>query len=124
MVPAGACTLSNSSAVLLAADRFPTSHRCRPIVDAYGAALYYGKGREGAAAARTRALKSAWRRAIARAQFVVLAPQFRGQTPIAYIERVVRPDFAPVHTRVAGLQIYRRHTPTGRAHRKAATSRK
>jgi hypothetical protein len=83
LIPPGACVLTDSVSVALAADRFEsTDPRCSQMVDTVGTtlALSYGlKPRTGAATVP--AVNAVWNQAFSHAQYVLLTPSNRRRIP-------------------------------------------
>jgi alpha-1,2-mannosyltransferase len=74
-IPAGACVLTDNSALTIVADRFTSRvSDCPVIVDAIGTDYALAGGRNGiTGAGRSRALRAVWGSALAHAQYVWIA---------------------------------------------------
>ena len=83
LIPPGACVLTDTVSVILAANRFEsTDPRCSQMVDGVGTtlALSYGlKPRTGAATVP--AVNAVWNQAFSHAQYVILTPSNRRRIP-------------------------------------------
>jgi len=111
LIPPGACVLTDTVAVTLAADRFESDDpRCPQIVDGVGTtlALSYGlKPRTGAG--NVPAVNAVWNQAFGHAQYVLLTPSSDRRIPwTTDLDDYLANHFTRIYKSHRGLIVYER----------------
>jgi len=111
LIPPGACVLTDTVAVTLAADRFESDDpRCPQIVDGVGTtlALSYGlKPRTGAGNVPT--VNAVWNQAFGHAQYVLLTPSSDRRIPwTTDLDDYLANHFTRIYKSHRGLIVYER----------------
>jgi len=112
LIPPGACVLTDTVAVTLAADRFESDDpRCPQIVDGVGTtlALSYGlKPRTGAGNVPT--VNAVWNQAFGHAQYVLLTPSSDRRIPwTTDLDDYLANHFTRIYKSHRGLIVYERN---------------
>jgi hypothetical protein len=109
LIPPGACVLTDTASVIVAANRFESDDpRCPQIVDSVGTtlALSYGlKPRTGAA--KVPAVNAAWNQAFSNAQYVLLTPSNVRRIPwTPALKAYLTSQFTQIYESPKGLILY------------------